>query len=313
MSGPGLINKYRPSEHDQVWGQANAVAILAGQANRAPEDRSHAILFKGHTGCGKTTLARIQAALYGAVEGSPDFVDMNAAKSRGIDDIRNIQSSATMAPMGGTARIWIIDECQMLTKEAQSALLKTVEEPVVTTYFFLCTTDPQKLLPTLRGRCLEVDLEPVSTENLVGLMGGILEAEGIVTTEPVLMKIAEVADGSPRKCLTILDAIRDIPDEPEQLKVVGKLATKTAAIEIARALLGKTDWATMARILLALDKDEDVEGIRHMVLAYCNTILTRGAINGRAFQVMCEFSRPFYDTKRAGLTMACYAVVVPPA
>jgi len=141
-----LYRKYRPTKFSQVLGQREAIATLANMGKRRAVP--HCLLFTGPSGVGKTTLIRILREKLGCKE--HDYVEINAAEARGIDTIRDIQRRLTLSPLSGRCRVWAIDECHRLTTDAQSALLKILEDTPPTAYFMLATTEPNKLLTTER-------------------------------------------------------------------------------------------------------------------------------------------------------------------
>lgn len=302
-----LYKSHRPTEFEDVVGQTTAVANL--MAYVATKRVPHAILFVGPSGTGKTTLARILQAKLGCHPA--DFKELNCADFRGIDMVRDIRMHMGLAPQGGRCRVWLIDEASQLTGDAQDAFLKILEDTPRHVYFMLATTLPAKLKKTIITRCTEVVCEALAHDELITLINKVAAAEGIAINDPVAIKIAEAAEGSARKALVILDAVALAPaaDAAAQLAIVAKADLKAPAIQIARALMSpQTKWPAMAKILKDL-KDEDPEGLRHLILAYCTAILLKGKSDNRAFAIIEEFSHNFWDSKRAGLVAACYAVV----
>lgn len=292
----------RPTTFKQVVGQPDAIRQLAGLA-KGEGGLPHCLLFTGPSGCGKTTLARIVRRKLKC--GDRDFFEVNAAENRGIDMVRGIQQRAGLAPLDGKARVWLIDECHQLTADAQGAFLKLLEEPPEHVYFMLATTDPQKLRKAIRTRATEVkvrDLTAAETATLVRRVAGDHDME--LDTE-VVGKLADVADGSARKALVLLQQVAGIPDSEAQIKALEKSDSKQAAIEIARALMGGKPWATIAKIIKEVD--EEPESLRWMVLGYFSSVALGGGKGAaKAVAIMEEFQDNYFDTKRAGLIMSCY-------
>ncbi len=177
MSAEVFFRKYRPRKLAEVVGQTSAVTYLRGmlKTKKVP----HVLLFTGESGVGKTTLARIVAKSLGC-HSSSDLQEINAAVDTGINTIRAIDRQKDSYPMVSKSRVWILDEAQRFTKDAQSALLKILEEPQPWVYFAICTTDPQNLLPTVRNRCTTVKLDAIEDKDLEALIDRVCEGRGSV-------------------------------------------------------------------------------------------------------------------------------------
>ena len=216
-----LYRAYRPEVFEQLLGQEHITRILKNQI--ASGTTSHAYLFCGTRGTGKTTTARLLAkglnctsdgerpcgqcpACQAIRDGNfLDVVEIDAASNRGIDDIRQLRDSVNYPPAVGRHKVYIIDEVHMLSTEAFNALLKTLEEPPEYATFILATTEPRKLPATILSRCLRLDFKRIPENVLISGMKQICEDIGIQVTEPALRIIAANADGSVRDGLSILD------------------------------------------------------------------------------------------------------------
>lgn len=299
---PELYRRYRPQSFKDVVGQPDAVRVLTDLGRRGVVP--HCLLFSGPSGCGKTTLARILKSKLKCSDA--DFREINCADFRGIDMVREIRERMSLAPMGGACRIWLIDESHKLSGDAQNAFLKLLEDTPRHVYFMLCTTDPQKLIATIRTRCTEIKLRSLKPGELTQLAVATATSEGIQLGTEVADRIGEVADGSARKALVLLNQIIGLKGEEEQLAAVAAGEASTQSIEIARALMNsRTAWSDMAKLLKATD--DEPESLRRMILGYCNSVLLGGgAAAKRAFELIDIFSRPFFDTGKAGLTAACW-------
>lgn len=216
-----LYRRYRPETFDEVIGQDHIVKVLKNQIEQ--DSVSHAYLFCGTRGTGKTTMARLLAKGVNCLadSGRPcgkcencidiqngsfvDLIEIDAASNRGIDDIRSLRESVNYAPSVGRRKVFIIDEVHMLTKEADNALLKTIEEPPENVIFILCTTEPDSLLPTILSRCIRFDFKCMPEDVLQERMQYICDDLGVQMDGEALHMIAVQADGSARDGLTLLD------------------------------------------------------------------------------------------------------------
>jgi len=306
MSEPiELYRKYRPANLSDVVGQKDVVSTLTDLGKR--KALPHCVLFTGPSGVGKTTIIRILKTKLKC--GDHDYVEINAAESRGIDTVRDIQQRMSLAPMGGKCRVWAVDECHKLTGDAQSALLKTLEDTPSHVYFMLATTDPQKLLPTIKTRCTEFRLRGLKPDELTSIVEHVTGAEGKKLTAEVVERLVEVADGSARKCLVLLHAIIGLEGEEEQLDAIQKSDSRRQAFEIARLLIKpNARWNEMAKLLQGIEAlNEQAESIRWMVLSYMSTVaLKNPKLASRAVEVIDRFRDHWYDCKQAGLILVCY-------
>lgn len=294
--------KYRPKTFDELSGQPEAVSILKGFAGNYP----HCLLFTGPSGCGKTTTARILRRELGCK--SHDFQEINCADFRGIDGARDIRRQMVFSPIG-KCKIWLLDECHKSTNDFQNSMLKMLEDTPPTVYFFLATTDPKKLIPTVRSRCTEIRMRSLTETELAKLIRAVAAAEKITIALEISVAIAEQSEGSARAALRILNSIRGITDPKAQAAAVLKNETQNEAIEIARALMNpRTRWADMAKILKGADI-EDPEGIRRLILAYCASILLSGKDVGRAAMILDYCGKPWFDSGKSGLTLAAWEIL----
>jgi DNA polymerase III gamma/tau subunit len=299
-----LYKKYRPTTLQRVVGQKVVVDSIKKMA--ADKKIPHAILLHGPSGCGKTTIARILKGLLDCSD--HDFDEVNCANFRGIDKVREIQARVGLHPLGGSSRVWLIDECHRLTGEAQDAFLKLLEDPPKHCFFLLATTDPKKLNLTVRNRCTSFELKPVSEVDLEALINSVLKREKVSLDSELVAAIAESADRSPRRCLVNLELALAAESPEAAMQIIKAPAVQEQGIMIARALFNQqTNWASMAKILRAVD--EDAESLRWMVLAYATKLALSGHNAARAVLVINAFRDNWYDCKQAGLVAACWEVV----
>ena len=274
-----LYRKYRPLTFDSVVGQQHIVSTLE---HAITEGRlSHAYLFCGPRGTGKTTMARILAkallcrnAEAARAEGAsgcmpdgtceeceliaegnhPDVYELDAASRTGVDNVREeIINSVNFAPVRGKYKIYIIDEVHMLTTAAFNALLKTLEEPPAHVIFVLCTTDPQKILETILSRCQRFDFHRIGNEDIAHRLSYVCEQEGFDYDDEALAIVARHAKGGMRDALSTL----------EQLSVFGNGAVHA---DDARSLLGEVSDQILGEFSRAI-ADRDVAELYGLIRA----------------------------------------------
>jgi len=302
-----LPKKYRPKKLSRVVGQGPAIRVLKQMVEQ--ERIPHAIMLTGPSGVGKTTLARIVARQLGCTE--TDYNEINCALTTGVDAVRSIKQRMYQAPLHGKVRVWVIDEAHQLSTAAQNGLLKMLEEPPDHVYFMLATTDPVKLIRTIKTRCTEIALKPLHATDMKELVEQVAIKENIKLQKEVIEKIIDVADGSARQALVLLDQISGLPTEDQLASIVPPQA-QSLAIDIVRALMnGKTKWPAIAGMLR--ENKEDAEGIRRLILGYANAVLLKGGgPSARAFLIIDIFKESFFYTGKAGLSAACYEVLTTP-
>lgn len=296
-----LATKYRPPSLEYMHGNGKTVASVQAIFQRPQPDWPHAFLLVGESGCGKTTLGRIILTLAG-VQGL-DMTENNAADFRGIDSVRDIIRKTAFKPVSGDASGWLLDECHQMSKDAQNALLKALEEAPKHVFFVLCTTEPEKLLPTIRNRCQTFEMLPLSDVEMSGLVASIAQAESVDLPAEVVDSVVATALGSPRAALTILDGIIGLPIE-QMMEAVQVAAVSTAeSIEICRALIDRKPWPVIAGLLQ--NCQQDAEAVRRAVLGYAQVVLLKSG-KPQAYLVLECFSRPFYDGGKPLLVKACF-------
>src|SRR3954469_16057889 len=227
MSYLVLARKYRPRDFAALVGQPHVVQALA---NALTQGRlHHAYLFTGTRGVGKTTISRILAKSLnctgadgtGSITAHPcgvcdacrdidsgrfiDYVELDAASNRGVDEISQLLDQSVYKPVVGRFKVYMIDEVHMLSNHAFNAMLKSLEEPPEYLKFVLATTDPQKVPPTVLSRCLQFNLRPLAPQTIQEHLRQVLADEGIAAEPAALHLIARAAHGSMRDALSLAD------------------------------------------------------------------------------------------------------------
>ncbi|XLZ72296.1 DNA polymerase III subunit gamma/tau [Massilia sp. SR12] len=261
MSYQVLARKYRPRNFETLVGQEHVVRALTHALHTGR--LHHAYLFTGTRGVGKTTLSRILAKSLncigpdgnGGITASPcgvceactaidggrfvDYVEMDAASNRGVDEMAQLLEQAVYAPSNARFKVYMIDEVHMLTNHAFNAMLKTLEEPPEHIKFILATTDPQKIPVTVLSRCLQFNLKQMPPGHIVGHLENILGQEGVVFEQPALRLLAQGAHGSMRDALSLTDqAIA--------------YAAGAVTLDSVQGMLGALDQSYLVRLLDAL-------------------------------------------------------------
>jgi DNA polymerase-3 subunit gamma/tau len=269
-----LYTKYRPKKFSDLVGQDHIRDTLleAVKQNRI----SHAYLFAGPRGTGKTSAARILAKASNCltavkdreeskeISGEPcdkcescldivsgralDIIEIDAASNRGIDEIRELREQVKFAPARLKRKVYIIDEVHMLTREAFNALLKTLEEPPLHAIFVLATTEPHKVLPTIISRTQRFDFRRVSKEDIILNLKNIVKAEKVKIDEGALDLIAALAEGSHRDAITMLEQIIS--------------HSKDTSLEDAEKLLGAAKSEEVIKIIGAIFNSNSEEGLK---------------------------------------------------
>ena len=239
MAYTALYRKYRPSNFASVVGQEVVVDILKNSIlnNKV----SHAYLFTGPRGTGKTSIAKILAHAVNCLNfngdicgecevcknleiNDSDIIEIDAASNNGVDEIRTLRDNVKLLPSFCKYKIYIIDEVHMLSTGAFNALLKTLEEPPSHVIFILATTEPNKIPLTILSRCQRFDFNKISNEKLVSRLLYIATQEGKIVDKSILEYIAEISDGGLRDAINLLDQVISLPQESVTLEEIDRLS-----------------------------------------------------------------------------------------
>jgi DNA polymerase III delta prime subunit len=219
--------------------------------------------------------------------------------------------------MSGSCIVYILDECHKFTNEMQNALLKPLEDTPDHVYFFLCTTDPQKLISALLSRCTEIKFSLLSDDLIQKLIRKINRKENFGLSPEIIEKIAEKAGGCPRKGLVILERISTLDSEEKQKQYLKENYIGDEdidVIELCRLLLQEnSSWKSISSLLKKLDAEKklvDSESIRYLVLSYMNSVLLNGKVSERAVGALEAFSESTYNTSKYGITLACLKTIL---
>jgi DNA polymerase-3 subunit gamma/tau len=285
--------------------------MLVGELKKPETERSHVFLFAGPTGSGKTTLARIMASKVGG-QGF-DLREMDFGAFRGIDQVRDLKEQSAYEPMSGSARVWIIDELQNANVVTQQALLKVLEDTPKSTYFFICTTDPDKLIVALRGRCKILVVKPLNEDEMSSLLTSIVSAEGDELTEEQYEAVYTASGGLPRNAIQLTEQLLSVDKDARDDVLKGISVVTSEAENLAGLLYNDAPWKKIAGCLTELKNNRvDSEGVRRQVLGYMASILLREANpgkRGRAAAIAECFEENTYSTGINGVILNCYRVV----
>ena len=276
-----LARKWRPRSFDTLVGQEHVVRALTHALDT--QRLHHAWLFTGTRGVGKTTLSRILAKALNCEQGVSahpcgvcqacteidqgrfvDYVELDAASNRGVDEMTQLLEQAVYAPSAARYKVYMIDEVHMLTGHAFNAMLKTLEEPPAHVKFILATTDPQKIPVTVLSRCLQFNLKQMTVPAIESHLNDILHEESIPAETPALRLLAQAAQGSMRDALSLTD----------QAIAYSAGSVSTEAVQ---GMLGTIDQSHLIQLLQAL-----IDGEGNRLIELADQMLLRGLSFGGA-------------------------------
>lgn len=300
MSYTVIARRWRPQRFDDVVGQPHIITTLKNsiKAGRI----AHAFLFTGPRGVGKTSLARIFAKAVNCVNGptaepcnvcencvgiaSGNFVDVieiDAASTRGIDDIKELRETVRYLPMKAKYKVYILDEAHMLTPEARNAFLKTLEEPPGHNIFILATTELQKIPYTIMSRCQRFDFRRITEREIVAQLEAICTKDGITFEKGAFHYVAMEADGSMRDAESILEQIIAYSgqhiSESDVVNIIG-IVEKNVISRIVRSIVKKDLAEGLAAIESTLSEGYDVTQVYRGLVSYLRNLMIIKACGG---------------------------------
>lgn len=286
MGYMALYRKYRPTTFDSMVGQENVTKILKNQIKNGKI--SHAYLFSGTRGTGKTSAAKVFSRAINCLnpkDGEPcnecdvcknilegnttDVIEMDAASNNSVENIRQIRQEVVYATIDVKYRVYIIDEAHMLTTSAFNALLKTLEEPPANVVFILATTEQHKIPVTILSRCLRFDFNRISEEEMVERLKMVLSEEHMEYEEEAVRYIAKIADGGMRDALSILE--RCVTESQELLKyedvltIVGAIDGKMI-VEIADDIYHLSSMSVIEKVEKIIKKGKDLRQVNYQLI-----------------------------------------------
>ena len=293
MAYKALYRTYRPQRFEEVVGQE--VIVRALQNSIANGKVTHAYLFSGPRGTGKTTVARLLAKALNCsfksdnepcnectsckeiMEGNnPDVIEIDAASNNGVDEIREIREKVKFLPGEAKYKVYIIDEVHMLTTSAFNALLKTLEEPPKHVIFILATTEPHKVLPTILSRCQRYDFKSLTVDEIKESILKVSKQEQIKITEEAVVAIAESAEGGMRDALSFLDQAISLSDEEVTVEDVNSVTGNVSydkIIELASCFQDKNISNALKLVNELLNLGKEVSKIISSLLQFYRDVL----------------------------------------
>jgi len=290
-----LYRKYRPKTFSEVVGQEHVVKTLTNAISMGRV--SHAYLFYGTRGVGKTTLARLLAKAVNCQnrkegeyepcnqciscreinEGNAlDLIEIDAASNRGIDEIRSLKEEINVVPVRSKYKVYIIDEAHQLTKEASNALLKTLEEPPLHAIFILCTTEFHKILPTIASRCQRFEFKKLTLPQIVKKLEFICSSEKIKVEKGALEIIAKAAEGSSRDAESLLNDVINLEKKVIKKKTVEEILGIVGVEPVSRLVeffIKKEKRKALEYLSQIFQRGIDVENFSKELISYLRDLL----------------------------------------
>ncbi len=318
-----LYRKWRPQTFSDVIGQEHITSTLSNEVQSGKA--SHAYLFTGTRGTGKTTCAKILAKAVNClnpVDGNPcnecavckglddgsilDVIEIDAASNNGVDNIRDLREEANYTPVHTKYRVYIIDEVHMLSIGAFNALLKTLEEPPAHVKFILATTDVHKLPATILSRCQRFDFHRITPENISERIKFVCENENITIDDDAALLIARIADGAMRDALSILDRCSGIADHvtAEVVSNAAGLAGKDYLFELVDNINGNNPSEVLSLIAKLHNDSCDMERLcSELVNHYRNLMIIKTVKEPQKLMICTDLDLELYKKQADSTTL----------
>ena len=295
---------------EDIVGNSHIVKCLEQFAKR--KNRPRVYLLHGNYGCGKTTIAKIIAKMVGCER--YHIIEINAGNEKGIETARELIRILKNQPLIGEVRFIILDEAQMLTSQFQQAMLTTLEDTPENVYFALCTTDPQKIIKTLKSRCLQLEVRPLSDKRMRELLTNVIKEERLKITDKVLSTIIRNANGIPRDALLLMEKVIGLKNEDVTNKILSvDNEMEYQVIDLCRAIMFSKDWNKTRQIMQSILTSHagNLEQVRLAILGYASAVaLKDNKPNMKATLVYECFKQPFYgNATKADFIFACIYVL----
>lgn len=321
MSSKTLYLKYRPQSLDEIVGQEELVIVLKNSINTG--NFSHAYLFSGGRGTGKTTTARAFAKELAIHK--EDILELDAASNNGVEEIKNITESVYTLPYFSDYRMYILDEAHMLTKAASNAFLKTLEEPPKHCIFVLCTTDPEKMLETILSRCTKFNLKSPTQEILSKFLAQVCEKENLqigkeIEKEAVNL-IALSGDGSYRDSLSNLQKVLSFNEKKYSEDFVSKILGVpqiSAIFDYLKSLDGLIEGEKGIKVLQKLQEQsvdsklfsKEITYFARLILLAKHKLVSETEIKENYGEHILEFVKEFLNNKNPKINSLVLAKIL---
>ena len=298
-----LAIKYRPSNFEEMLGN-NHIKEFFKKHFKDIDKMPKTFMFTGGSGNGKTTTARIIANELNISDMM--LFEYNIANITGVDGAREIIEEASTPSILGGYKMFILDEVHMATANFQNCMLPILEHPPKNTIFCLCTTDPQKIIKTIKTRSTTFEVENPTNRQLGPFLTTIFSKEGVEVPKDVVKEIIKKSDNSIRKSLTISNKIISLPVE-EMIASLEETATQEeSAKKLIKALEDASSWNIVSTLLKGIKKGEE-EGFRQYALAcYGGSLLKDG--HERYSYLIDKFSYNYFESGKAGLINTCFEI-----
>lgn len=276
--------KYRPTDFDDLVGNKSVVKAF----KRALKAGTSAFLLNGPPGTGKTTLARIGAA----TRKSSKTIEINAARHTGIDNARELLDQVRYPPLGGGHLSVILDEAHQLSTAAWNCLLKIIEESPEHLTWFICTTEPKKIIRAIQSRCTTISLSECKYKDLYSLLDWIAQEEDLGNITDILEVVASNSEGSPRDAIKNLELVAQCKNGKEAADVLARGSKDQVSFDLARAIMKGASTSELYAIAGQLAVP--AETTRRIVTAYFAKVLTNPKQRALSIEVLLAFRDPYH-------------------